>query len=313
MIRIFFIVLAFGFGCAKDNEPKKSFAEKLELVTAKKVTYLLAQPDVMDDYGWLTDSKCDGLLINSLYAYAGGDVDLFLARNDEGQWFRHPAMDCLKKGESKSDISRDMFLGLFFPMFRDRSIETLQGIADYDEEHDGKMGGHDGSTDGKNRVTMTPTLRATLYELIYQLGGDNSAYRKVPQVWGPQKGFQAHLQVLHILIRAAAQKAIDDDDLRALKAQAERQPDNALFQAAYHKFKDGNQNRAVEILLKEDLFPSDRLPVATDRCAPYLFMHDKNDDDWSPCKGGKHSGTDLLFAYSVIMDESFGLRLTGND
>ena len=62
----------------------------------------------------------------------------------------------------------------------------------------------------------------------------------------------------------------------------------------------GFQAKAVDILLREDLFPNERLPEANDRCISYLWMHGENDKDWLPCEGGVHPGHDLLFAAHVI-------------
>lgn len=315
MMKLFCIVFSLGMSSCghfkKDNEVKKTMAEKLEQVDAIGKLYLSLASQVQDNkYGWLTDTKCDGLLFNGLYSFSGGDVELYQARDNSGAWHRYPTLDCLESGESKSAISRDMFLGLFFALWKSKDLKTLEQISEYYKAHDGTMGADDGSTEGKSRVYMTPTLASTMYTLIYKLGGEDNDLRKTPEVWTKNKGFEAHLDVIHILLRGMAEGAISDFALSILKHHASRQLDNALYSAAYHKFKDGDQQKAVDILLRSDLFPQDRLPESKDRCINYLFMHDKKDSDWLPCKEKKtHSGTDFLFVREILKDESYGFAL----
>jgi hypothetical protein len=89
-----------------------------------------------------------------------------------------------------------------------------------------------------------------------------------------------------------------------LRRHAERQPRNAIFQAAYHLYSDGNQSAAIGILNDDKLFPHDRLPTKADRCAEFIFSKDESTEkDWIPCpeEGSvPHSGTDLLFALLII-------------
>lgn len=299
------LTLAFVFACGKKgNESKESEASKLDLLKEKRDFYLSLSSQAQDRYGFLTDTKCDGLLFTSLFVFGGGVADVYQAKDDDGKWFRHPSFDCVPP-ESKSSISRDMLLGLLFVLYADRNLKEIKSLIDYDDEHDGIMGDHDGSSDGQNRVTMTPILRATMFQLKEVAGGANNPFDKIPEPWNTPTGYQAHLEVLHILLRGMLYKGINDFSLEILESHARRQPSNALFQAVYHKFKDGNQNDAIEILLNEELFPSDRLPASKDRCTFYLFNHEKKASDWEPCPKEKQvfSGTDLIFAAKVILGD----------
>ena len=48
--------------------------------------------------------------------------------------------------------------------------------------------------------------------------------------------------------------------------------------------------------MDEKLFPSDRLPTATDRCEAYLWQRNGG-SDWEPCPRDKlHDGVDFLIA-----------------
>ncbi len=263
---------------------------------------MLAGRTHRDGYLWFNENKCDGLLFNSLYGFSGGDVPIIMARNADGKWFRYPSMDCLQTGESKSDISRDMLLGLLYFIYAARRLDYLEDLIAYDDSHQGIMGDSDGSEDGKARVLMSPPLRYTMHLLREYLGG---AKNELPllELWTMPEGFEAHLEVLHITLRGLITGRVSELGFKALEYQATRQPDNALYQAAYSRFKDGDQNKAVAILLKESWFPADRLPASRDRCINYLFMHDMTAKNLAQCPEEKkiHSATDFLVAAQMVL------------
>ena len=105
---------------------------------------------------------------------------------------------------------------------------------------------------------------------------------------GVNTGFRAHLDVLRILLNSRVRGAISDLELGTLKAQAERQPHNALFIGAYEKFTGGS--KAIDLLLSEKHFPKDKLPNNHEQhCINYLFSRDEESEDWIPCKDEKIS------------------------
>jgi len=92
---------------------------------------------------------------------------------------------------------------------------------------------------------------------------------------------------------------ISEADYELLRIYQNESPNNALIKALYHKYKDGNQDETIAILLNTSLFPEDRLPNAKDRCEEYLWQRNPG-PDWQPCDSNKiHDGVDFLFAAFV--------------
>lgn len=313
----------------RDTDPKDPTNEIAEHVEAKSSFYVQHADEARDEQGFV-HGKCDALLFRALWSVATNRPDrsvIMQAMGDRGRWYRHALHDCYAKGESPSDISNDMLLGLAIYAWQFRDLDIVQGVIEYGKAHNWVMGEGD-----PFRAIMRPTLIATYYDIARELGADpgptpqtapadltNSTYDsycgwtghledvcdKASLVATVPTGFEAHLQVLHGLLRALALGGASQTDLDTFKAQADRQSRNALFQAVYHLYLDGDQEAAVAALADDGLFPPGRLPTVADRCEEYLYQRDDDaedpEGDWRPCSGvGKpHSGTDLLFALAV--------------
>lgn len=305
------LIAALLLSCNK-HKAKDGRAPNLGDILIKRDQYLILEKEALDDKGWVK-AECDSLMMTCLQIAGGGASDWKLAMDNDGRLWRTHERHCLsnelsgKKPASRSTISRDMILSCLFPIWRFRDIGALEKIISYGEKNNWIMGEHDGSPTGRNRVDMQvlgQTLRATIYELRFRMGGADHGQRKIPQVWTPQSGFSRHLQMLHILIRGLAIGSIDKVMLNTAKANLGDEPANALYHAIVAKFTDGQMVNAVSILDNDILWPEDRLPTSGDRCKDYLFMHDKNDDDWLPCDEGKtHAGTDLNFTAALMLGE----------
>jgi hypothetical protein len=267
------------FSCQKRQEHKPSIVQPI--IAQKAELYKSLHK------GWAHD-KCDSLGFTSLCKLAGGcsEADIMQAEGERGRWYRSPEKDCYDLGQSKSDISKDMLTMLFPLLYRTGDKQNLQEIYDY-----GKANGWVMGRGPYSRTLMTPSMVAFLQELLGQFGvglmADNDKLKM---------GYEKHLDVIHILTASFKRGGIFSADYETLRKYAEENPRNALFQAVYRRFKDGNQQPAIDILLDERLFPIDRLPTTEDRCEEYLWQRDSG-DDWLPCDKGKvHDGVDFLFA-----------------
>jgi len=314
------LLLVLTSGCSyfdRSNEPNDSNNIDFEALQKKFDAYLELSQVTKDENGWITD-KCDALLHTALYAVAGGTEhkNLLKGRNSSGQWFRRVSMDCLSGGGSKSTISRDMLLGLAVSIAVAKDLDTISELLDYARAHDFRMGDNDGSIDGVNRVYLTPTL----YSLL--LGVEDYIEDKRPEVMefitheDNQKtellreyGFGDHLDVLSIFLKGYINAGITNAEKERLGILVGLDPNNALIHAVKSKYQDGNQVAAYNILMREDLFPSDRLPDSSDHCTDYLWMHGEDEiDDWSPCndRNDIHPGHDFLIAAWIILDAKGG-------
>jgi len=241
---------------------------------------------------------CDSLLFSALGTVGGANVDILDYRNSDGQWFRTPEHTCYLEGRSKSTISRDMLLGVYWWAWNNKRLDVLEDLWDYGLARRWKMG--DGPA---SRTILTPLMISTLTAMIEALGGEqHGSWAKIPIYWTSEpEDFQAHLRVLHILLRKQL-PTVDFNEDDTLADYADKQPNNALFQYAA-----GNEHRAITLLLNSPQFPNHRLPTSDDRCEEYIFQRDYG-DDWQPCpdENETYLGFDLLFLSQLILGDIDG-------
>lgn len=273
-----------------------------------------------DKHGFIESEQCDSLLFSGL---AGSTkevyVDIKAAQASDGSWQRRPTdlpaccpldhwslferlKTCLaaKTTDTKvlqkifeqggSTISRDMLMGLAWYCYFNKRLDISESVIKYALSHKLIMG-----IGTPTRTLLTPGLLATYAEISYRLGGPNRwLLRYIPQSESSKVvDFQAHLSVLHILLRNKMTGKNKYSNLLAM--HAERQPQNALFQ-----FAAGNKDKALELLSNEQWWPSDRLPTSNDRYEQWLFQRDYG-SDWLPDGQEKqHSGADFIFCYWLV-------------
>jgi hypothetical protein len=282
MLKLLFIILAIS-SCQK-REPKKP-QQVNEAVVAKAELYKRLHT------GWAHQGGCDSLGFTSLCKMSGGcqDVDIYKAEGEPGRWYRNESHQCYDLGQSKSDISKDMFIMLWPYLYLKGDKEALRSIWDYGQTNGWVMG-----RGPLSRTYMVPALTLVLQEMILR------SYSDTPEPVIPKKaGYEKHLDLIAIFTRGIMRGGISEADYELLRVYSNESPDNSLVKALYHKYKDGNQAETIAILLDEKLFPADRLPTAKDRCEEYLWQRNPG-SDWQPCDSNKiHDGVDFLFAAYV--------------
>lgn len=319
------LFLFFLTACAKDNPPVNTVTIPPPIednLDDKAKLYAELTRELEDDQGVLPQFTCDSLLFQSFYEMATfGDLDLALYQGEPGQFFRKPSHDCFYRDEagepvsngSKTTISRDMFLGLFLWIYVNDDLQKSKDLIDFGKKQSPAffMGDGVSALERESRTHLRPSLIGTLYQLTYRLEGEDNPLRYTPFIPTARvDGYQLHLVVTHTLLRGLIFDGISNSELGVLKDAVQKQPANAYYQAVYHHFKDGDQSKAIEILLDETLFPADRLPSGKDRCSDYIFQRDDDrhvpdpdKDDWKPCKDGSdevHTGVDFLWTYRII-------------
>lgn len=288
------------------SEPAKS--DRLAELTIKKAKYCELGKQKLTERGFM-DDRCDSLLFTALWSTACGPIDLSSWEDTEkpGKWHRNPQRDCFLNGAangSKSSISRDMFLGLWHHLLSSGDSQNAKEIVEYGEANTWIMGEAEDNETLISRCLLSPQLITLARDLSAKLSGSTLRIRGEGDGLPVNIGFRAHLDVQRILLSGRVYGAISDIELGTLKDQSERQPNNALFQAAHDKFS--NSDKAIDLLLREDHFPKDRLPNNHDNhCINYLFSKDEGSSDWAPCKEEpltEHDGTDFVFASWVVLE-----------
>lgn len=279
-----YLIFLLIFSCSK--KPEKQALEVRPEIAAKAELYKSLHK------GWAHD-KCDSLGFTSLCKLAGGcvEADIKQAQSEPGRWYRSPEHNCFDLGESRSDISKDMFIMMFPYLWNIGDKIALADIYSYGKKNNWIMGRYDGTVDGFARVYMVPEMSLFLEEMLSKKEFKYSS--DVPV----NSGFAAHLDVIWFLTKAIVRKEMDAVSYERVRIMVDKQPRNALFQAVYHRFKDGDQSNAINILMDESLFPASKLPSSRERCEKYLWQRDEDNSDWIPCdKEQTHDGVDFLVA-----------------
>lgn len=195
-----------------------------------------------------------------------------------------------------STISRDMLIGLAWYAYINNRLDIVQSVIAKALGNWGVMGyGSAGA------INIMPGLLGT-YMLIEQaLGGKKRWYARFLPIGlsGKNRGYTAHLEVLHLLLRNGIIK-LSKKEQDALKWYASDQPLNPLFQYAA-----GNIEMAKQLLDNPLLWPRDRLPTNHDRREEWLFQrnHRDNHPDWLPRTEEPlrvHHGGDYIFMYWLL-------------
>ncbi|MCJ7521001.1 MAG: hypothetical protein MUP21_02090 [Dehalococcoidia bacterium] len=296
------IITLLSGGCRKNKkaDPAPGTDELLETLRPKFVLYHDLVVWEQDPDGFIGYDACDSLLFSSLIGAGGLPVSVEKARDADGAWFRRPlTYEPCYPGNSASSISKDMFLGLFVYIWHNKRLELAEQIFSYGAAHNWKMGEGDFT-----RVVLSPGLQATLAEIIARLGGeDHKIIRAIPVIFtDSNRGFAAHLDVLHILLRGEMIGSVGQESLRIVNSHLSRNAQNGFFAYVSHKFTDGDQSQAVSVLLDQSLFPDDRLPTSEDHKEPYLWQRELG-DDWLPSTEAvtQHPGADFYFLASQLL------------
>ena len=282
-------------GCGRSSKITTNFIMPSALTTKAELYSQLIKTH-QDANGFIHSDKCDSLMFTALAATRlDFSVDILAAREDSGKWFRRPAKDCLEKGESRSTISRDMLLGLYWYIWMHKDINMAKELYAYGENTNWLMGDWS-DTEGLSRVVLTPAMISTLAQMIHVMSGEDYKARHLPVPFTLQKeGYRSHLTGLHLLLRYRIFGGFTDNEYGIARDLAKREPGNPLFQIVV-----GNKHNAAKILLKESLYPADRLPSTADRCPPWL--PERAIVQYGPCPSPliEHTGGDLLFLYRVM-------------
>ncbi len=239
-------------------------------------------------HGFDADTTCDGLLFNSLLAAARGEA-FPIEQAKDTIWYRTPNhSDCVP-------TSREMHIGMWWYAWSLKRADLVDDDYSYGIGHGFAMDPRD-----KGLSTLLPDEVETLALVEHRLGGNEHAEWKIPAPCATGlKGFQAHIEMLVLGLRALAQ-AGDTEEAKCVASYAKDQPANAFF-AAINGLYTGSQDAANGLLMDARLCPPDRLPTSADRCENWLWQREQASADWLPCPadGKTHSGGDCLLAAAI--------------
>jgi hypothetical protein len=307
---IILLFLTIISACGR-REPVKSPVEtvsSLEQLQAKSKLYSQLIDSHRDADGFIMTEECDATFFSGLLGAAlPGTVNIAAATDGNGQYFRRPGHDCGPAfSNSRSTISRDQMLGVMWHMWRNRDVVAATQLMEQLQADNYILKG-DGTP---GELLFIPAYVNTLAEMIYKLGGHRyEAELALPAVLSGGEDYEAHLAVMHILLRGEIIGSIPDFNFQILQKLAEDNSRNPLFQAAYHRYLDGNYTSAVQLLMDDSEWPADHLPTSVNHCDNYPVQRSYTDRNWSACRIDnpvEHTGAELIVITNLVIADGAG-------
>ena len=130
------------------------------------------------------------------------------------------------KTKARSKNSPDMYLAIMALAWYSRDLDALEDIRNWGHRRGWAMG--DGRFAGADTL-LSPNLRNTLAEMIYQLGGDNSADRYIPTYWSSCDDYECWNLGVHLALRLQLYGRLGGQARQQLAVALAHQPHNPLL------------------------------------------------------------------------------------
>ena len=281
---VIFILLLGTLGCSCGSKHKSQVVLPSNILSNTAAFYAAYME--IDNDGFIMTDQCDSLLFTSL---ANPTATLEAAEYTSGQWMRRPMTypDCYSTGSSRSDISRDMLLGVIYSSYITSNLDRVLRLWKYGESNNWGMSKH-----GSLHAIYGPEDIALLAQVIYVLseGENNYSARHVnlPMRYS-EFGYVRHLQAIQLWLKDHVYGDISSLDINLLEKYKDESPNNPLFPMVlgYHPV-------ATKLLMQ---YPQDRLPTSADWCEAWPIQRLDSDKNLQPCpeEGKIHSGGELIF------------------
>ena len=247
------------------------------------------------DTKFLDTKHCDSLLWTSLAVYGGHQADLTVAEQEPGKWLRRPVTlpECYSTGGSRSEVSRDMIMGVMWASRNNRSL--LERIWSYGDRNgwfmgQGRLGGAD--------TLFTPPYIGLLADMLARVGGQDLDQRNFEYGAGHCSNYECHLLVLRLHLRGLTNGYIPASSADRLRKISEKYPDNPLFHwvSGYWRKDDKQMQYAVDQLA--GYYNLDQDPF----CEWWPMQQNGGEDNWERCEEGKDVGGGFLFVSKLMLD-----------
>lgn len=283
-------LLIFSCGKHKTQNAPMTFPE----IRTQAALYCELSKPQYDADKYITD-ECDGAGFTSLYSLAcpQNSVDLTVFQDNTGKMFRNPAHDCFPE-KSRSEFSKDHVLMRAIAAAYTKDKTWAKSFLDFANKDNGFFCAASDQITRVSRCFLSPFL----YRSLSKLSGID-----IPEVETlARDDFEGHLEVLGLILKWKLGTGLTSANIDTLGQYADREPLNALYQAAAYRFGRSSLER-VNAAFINDHWPKDKLPSSENHCSSYLFQRDMiSAKDWEPCpdKNEIYSGTDYSFAAFIL-------------
>jgi len=300
--------LALSCATAKENkEENAKFEEKVQVYA----------DDLNSNGGIVELEKCDSITFSALAgAHNKVNFDLNRFMPEPGLIVRRTIdqPDCFETRKSNGErmsthqCSRDGYLSAMVWLHHNPGPESLQiasDIWDRGSKNDWVMC----PGEGDDRNKFSKSLIGTLAWLIHRLGGEGHSERNSllhTVALGPViHGYERALGARHAYLRAELTGRMVPGNLAILYAYAKNSPKNPLFWTVIDRYDNGDQTRAIGLLMDEAQWPTHATPTTANHCDEWPTQRDHREKDWGPCVDPetgpkKHSGGELLWLAAIM-------------
>lgn len=288
--------------CAPAEQKSPQSPEIPAGLAARAAVYSALLPEVSGPAGFIDSSHCDSLQHSALIAAAGAQVDVTAAELAPGRWLRRPASlpECWAAGESRSTITRDQLLGVFWYAWTTKDARIVHDLWAYGEANKWRMGeGRFAGVDTFLIYNDILILARLCDALKADCGANHRTWNFFSPIWsGAPVGFERQLDVLRIMLLWEIEGRPSFGAVERLLMHAAEAPWNPLFVAALaaRGLADPAQ---VDQRLEAAGYPTERLPTSDDWCSEWLV---ETEGGSKPCpnEGNTHSGGEILFMFRLF-------------
>lgn len=240
LILLAFAILAYFLSSCGKSHPKED-----EPITSKLELYRTADMSMV--------TPCDSGTFWTHAAAVGVHKELVAVLEQTPgriERFKEPCYP----NESKSEASREMYIGWLHFIWSSRDSPALKRLIAYGDSHGWIFG--EGPSD---LVDMTP-LRVIIYLMDRKMNLTLAADASDEDLNKTLAGFKGHVLASYLWLWGRVNNQIGPLGMSTIRSLVDASPGNPMYQALLHRFTDGDQTVASGILNNEENFPSNEIP-----------------------------------------------------
>jgi len=204
---------------------------------------------VSDQYG-MVGTRCDSATFTALLAaFSYVEIDIHQLEKEPGKWVRH--VEVCYPYNSDSETSLDVYLMVLHWLWSNRSEkwarQDIEEIWSYGVENRWVMGG--GSYEFTNVVALVPLI----FKMRRSLGltADQAPQSEDSVVVDFLENHRGYIAAFYALLEARIDGDMSAAGMFLVEQMTTEWPDSPIYQAIYHRYKDGDMTTLAAIIAYE--------------------------------------------------------------
>jgi len=284
-MRLFVLIFSlFFFSCSYfDKHEDEDTINSIESIKVKRDFYV----SLIGTNPRAITTRCDGLTFIGLYDAFGRKINIYDYEYPNGKWNRD--IEPCYPDHSRSEISAEGIFGMLHSMLTRKDRAALDRFTGFLEANGFRAGA--GPVEYTGMLHLLPLINK-----VRDWTGRSFSKSNVPSLtreptdvskeeFPPISGYRGNVIADYLYLRGRVNGYLLGYELEILEKLCSEVPQNPIYHALYHRFTDGDQSRAIDIL-SGDEFPKYALP---EKSLP-LF-------DWSDAPSA------ILYIYTVAIIE----------